>query len=160
MKLSKAIVGAALLFIGAAAAAEEVDIHKLAWLEGLWTGTKNGIEMEERWSSTKGGALLGMHRDVKDGRMISYEFLRIGTTKEGAFYFASPRSQAPTPFKLVTLGDKRVVFENNEHDFPKRILYWLDQSGALHARIEGPLKGKEVAEEWVWRKSAAPGSSL
>jgi hypothetical protein len=24
----------------------------------------------------------------------------------------------------------------------------------LHARIEGPIKGKDVSEEWVWKKSA------
>jgi hypothetical protein len=160
MKFSRTILSATLIFIGTIAGAEEVDIQKLGWLEGLWTGTKNGIETEERWSSAKGGALLGTHRDVKKDRMISYEFLRIDTTKEGTFYFASPRSQTPTPFKLVSMDVKRVVFENNNHDFPKRILYWLDQSGALHARIEGSLRGKEVVEEWVWRKSVASGSGL
>lgn len=136
------------------ARSEDVDLSKLSWLEGLWTGTKDGIEMEERWTSTKGGALLGTHRDVKNGRMVSFEFFRIDTTKDGAFYFASPRAATPTPFKLVTLEDKRVVFENKAHDFPQRILYWLDATGALHARIEGPLRGKEVAEEWVWKKTA------
>ena len=47
---------------------------------------------------------------------------------------------------------RRAVFENRQHDFPQRILYWLDASGAMHARIEGPQGGKTVSEEWVWRK--------
>jgi hypothetical protein len=135
-------------------AAEEFDLSRLSWLEGLWTGTKDGVEMEERWTSTKGGALLGMHRDVKDGRMVSFEFFRVDATKEGMFYFASPRSVAPTPFRLVAMSDRQVTFENKTHDFPQRILYWLDDHGALHARIEGPIKGKDVSEEWVWKKSA------
>jgi hypothetical protein len=93
-----------------------------------------------------------MHKDVKNGRMVSFEFLRIEATKEGTVYFASPRSAAATPFKLATLSDRKVAFENRTHDFPQRILYWLDDQGALHARIEGSQAGKELHEEWVWTK--------
>ena len=73
--------------------AADVDLASLSWLEGLWAGSKDGVEMEERWSSTQGGALLGTHKDVKDGRMVSYEFFRIDSTQDGAFYFASPRAR-------------------------------------------------------------------
>jgi hypothetical protein len=85
--------------------------------------------------------------------MVSFEFLRIQATPEGVVYFASPRGAAPTPFKLAELGEKRVVFENRQHDFPQRILYWLDPAGTLHARIEGPQGGKTVSEEWVWTRA-------
>ena len=74
-------------------------------------------------------------------------------TDAGTVYFASPRSAPPTAFKLIETGDKRVVFENKNHDFPQRILYWTDAKGALHARIEGPQGGKTVAEEWVWTRA-------
>ena len=47
----------------------------------------------------------------------------------------------------------KAVFENPAHDFPQRILYWLDGAGALHARIEGPQDGKAVGEEWVWTRA-------
>jgi hypothetical protein len=46
------------------------------------------------------------------------------------------------------------VFQNREHGFPQRILYWQDAQGALHARIEGPQGGKAVSEEWVRTKQA------
>ena len=48
---------------------------------------------------------------------------------------------------------RRAVFENKQHDFPQRILYWLDAKGALRARIEEPQGGKTASEEWVWTKS-------
>ena len=98
--------------------------------------------MEEHWTSVRGGALLALHRDVKGERMLSWEFLRVQATPEGTFYFASPRSKPPVAFKLKELGERRVVFENPEHDFPQRILYWLDAAGAMHARIEGSQGGK------------------
>ena len=129
------------------------DIARLAWLEGRWEGTQGGVAMEEHWTAPRGGALLGVHRDVKNGRMVSFEFLRIQATPEGVVYFASPNGAAVTPFKLAELGEKRVVFENRQHDFPQRILYWLDPGGALHARIEGPQGGKTVSEEWVWTRA-------
>jgi hypothetical protein len=127
-------------------------VETLAWLEGTWSGEKDGIHMEEMWTGPRGGALLGLHRDVEGARMVSWEFLRVEATDAGVFYHASPRSAPPTAFKLVETGDKRAVFENREHDFPQRILYWIDGTGALHARIEGPRGGKTVAEEWVWTR--------
>jgi hypothetical protein len=94
-----------------------------------------------------------MHKDVKAGALSGFEFLRIETAKDGRIvYLASPQGRPPTPFWLSEAASKRVVFENKEHDFPTRILYWLDASGALHARIEGNLKGQPAQEEWVWTK--------
>jgi hypothetical protein len=129
------------------------SVEALAWMEGAWAGEKDGVAMEELWTAPRGGALLGLHRDVKAGRMVSWEFQRIQATPDGIFYYASPQSAPPTPFKLVETGDKRAVFENKAHDFPQRILYWADAKGALHARIEGPQGGRTVSEEWVWTKS-------
>jgi Domain of unknown function (DUF6265) len=135
------------------AQARKPAIEELAWLEGHWEGASGGLSMEEQWTSVKGGALLGVHRDVKGDRMVSFEFLRIEAVPEGVVYFASPRSRPPVPFKLVESGARRAVFENRQHDFPQRILYWLDAEGALHARIEGPQGGKTASEEWVWKKA-------
>lgn len=128
------------------------EVERLAWMEGRWVGEKDGVGTEERWTGPLGGALLGLRGDVKGDRLVSWEFLRIASTGEGTFYFASPRSAPPTPFKLVEIGEKRAVFENRQHDFPQRILYWLDPAGALHARIEGPDSGRTVSEEWVWTR--------
>jgi hypothetical protein len=154
MSRPMAIVAALALLASSplAAPAPPGGVATLAWMEGAWSGEKDGVAMEEVWTGPRGGALLGLHRDVKGARMLSWEFLRIQATDAGIVYFASPRSAPPTPFALIEAGDKRVVFENKEHDFPQRILYWVDAKGALHARIEGPQGGKTVAEEWVWTK--------
>ena len=145
--------GLMLLVAVLGAAAPAGDVARLGWLEGRWVGEKDGVSMEELWTAPRGGALLGLHSDVKAGRLVSWEFLRIAESGDGVTYFASPRSAAPTPFKLVEMGDRRVVFENRQHDFPQRILYWLDAPGALHARIEGPQGDRAVSEEWVWPRA-------
>jgi hypothetical protein len=137
---------------GRVKADDKASLAGLSWLEGSWSGEKDGTTSEEHWTSPAGGALVGMHKDVKGGKARGFEFLRIVETPEGIAYLASPGGRPPTAFKLVESAGKRVVFENKAHDFPQRILYWLDEKGALHARIEGTMQGKAMHEEWVWTK--------
>jgi hypothetical protein len=128
------------------------DIAAVAWMAGSWQGSDGGMEMEEVWLPPKGGAMLGLHRDVAKGRMVSFEFLRIEADKEGLVYLAQPRGRAATPFRLIEVSKIRAVFANPAHDFPQRILYWLANDGRLHAKIEGSQGGKAVSQEWTWSR--------
>ena len=133
---------------------DPAGISTLAWLAGSWGATADGIASEEHWTGTEGDGLVGMHKDVKAGKMVGFEFLRIEEDAEQRVCFVSmPGGAPPTSFCAIELGEKRVVFENRQHDFPQRILYWLEGE-KLHARIEGPLHGQEVTEEWVWSRAA------
>jgi hypothetical protein len=140
------------LVLGVSASAATPELQKLSWMAGSWSGTKDGVEIEEVWLEPKGSTMLAVHRDMRKGRTISFEFLRIEATDDAITYWASPRGRPATPFRMVELNDKRVVFESAEHDFPSRIIYWLTKDGSLHARIEGKLKGQPAAEEWQWRR--------
>ncbi len=131
------------------------DLSELVWLAGSWAGTQNGVEMEELWQAPKGNTMLGLHRDVAGGRTVSFEFLRIEATPDGITYWASPQGRPATPFKLVELRGNRVVFENAKHDFPQRIIYWLSDDSALHAKIEGTIKNKPASKEWTWQRVPA-----
>lgn len=158
--------GAILVLVALASAALRAEapapplptrVADLAWLAGDWAGTVGDLEMEETWLAPKGGALLGLHRDVRAGAeraMASFEYMRIAETPAGIVFYGSPGGKPPTPFALVESGERRAVFANPGHDYPQRIAYWLDQSGALHARIEGA--GGADPEEWVWRPAPPP----
>ena len=128
------------------------DLSSLSWIAGTWTGVQGKVEMEEHWLPAKGNMMLGLHRDVVGPKTVMFEYLRIEATPDAITYWASPKGRPATPFRLKESGENRVVFENPEHDFPQRIIYWLDKDGALHAKIEGTQNGKVVAEEWTWRK--------
>ena len=80
------------------------------------------------------------------------QVLEAEARRAGADYVAQPGGRPPTRFTLVESSARRAVFANPAHDFPQRILYWLDDAGALHARVEGPKGGKTVGMEWTWRK--------
>lgn len=128
------------------------SVQDLGWLEGCWSGVDGGVEMEEHWTSASGGALLGMHKDVQDGRMVAFEFPRIVVVPEkGVCYLANPNDAGVTQFCAIEIAARRAVFENRQHDFPQRILYWRTEDERLHARIEGTDGGREMAQDWVWR---------
>jgi hypothetical protein len=55
---------------------------------------------------------------------------------------------------MIEQSNQRVVFENAEHDFPRRIIYWISDDKSLHAKVEGTLGGKPASEEWTWRRRA------
>ena len=147
-------VGLFIAVFALTASAQQASLDRLAWMAGTWTGTTaEGIEMVEHWTDPKGGVMLGLHRDVKAERAISYEFLRIQATPAGIVLFASPRGAPATPFPMAEQGVERIVFANPAHDFPQRIIYRLTPDGSLNARVEGIVKGKTRSEEWTWKRS-------
>ncbi len=147
------IVILALVGFSLGVGARATDLSGLAWMAGEWSGVQGGVEMEEFWQKPKGNFMLGLHRDVARGRTVSFAFMRIEATPEAITYWASPGGRPATPFRLIEQKEKRVVFENAKHDFPQRVIYWLSDDGALHAKIEGTVNGKTSAEEWTWRRA-------
>lgn len=134
--------------------APKPTLEALAWMAGSWAGTTGGVDMEEHWTAPKGHSMIGVHRDVGNGRTIAFEFLRIEQQGDQIVYLSMPNGRSPaTPFPLKEVSGLRVVFENPAHDFPQRIIYWKDGQD-LRARIEGTVNGKPGSEEWRWRPGA------
>ena len=69
---------------------------------------------------------------------------------------AQPLGRQATAFRFKEATDGKIVFENPDHDFPQRIMYWMDESGKLAARIEGKQNGKQAASEWRWQRASIP----
>jgi hypothetical protein len=129
-------------------------VSQLSWLAGSWASDTAGTRIEEHWMAPLGGEMVGMHRDVVRGKAASFEFFRIVDEPGGFAYLSSPKGRPATRFGLKEIAARKVVFENPTHDFPQRVLYWLDEKGSLHARIEGTWNGKPESEDWEWRRDA------
>ena len=95
--------------------------------------------------------MLGLNTTVVEGRTRGFEFLRIRMQDGKIEYVAMPGGRGETAFVLVEQSEKRLVFANPEHDFPQRILYWLDGE-RLHARIEGEENGETKGFGWFWER--------
>jgi hypothetical protein len=123
------------------------------WMVGSWQLDGGGMHVEEHWTADDGGIMLGMSKTVPEKGKTTFEFLRITEVDGRLAYLAMPQGRPATVFPLKTAEATRLVFENPEHDFPQRILYW--RSGEqLCARIEGMLEGKPAGEEWCYARMA------
>ncbi len=123
----------------------EPKIEDLAFMSGHWAA--DGVE--EVWLAPTADLMTGMNRTVNRSGRASFEFFRIAQTSEGIIYFTQPGGRPALPFKLTELTPNRAVFSNPEHDFPKRILYFL-RDAKLCARIDGGEGTK--GQEWCWAK--------
>lgn len=129
----------------------------LSWLSGDWCGERNGVQNEEHWSSEKAGVMLGWHRDIRDGRLLGFEFMRITRNDDGLQFRAQPNGKPETVFPATHHAIGEIVFEQPAHDFPKRVRYALSHGGQLLARVDdGSEDG--VAMEWTWSRCAAGGN--
>ena len=154
-KLLGTIAGALLPFaFGAPAQTPKPTINDLSFLAGCWEMKTNKREINEQWMKPSGGMMLGIGRTVADGKVREYEFTQIREDKDGTiFYVAKPSGQEEGSFKLVKLQNKEAVFENPEHDFPQRVIYRLQSEGALFARVEGNVKGKNRGIDYPYKRA-------
>ena len=100
-------------------------ITDLAWLTGDWQTAPGGRrQVDEHWTVPFGGVMMGVSRTVSGGKMTEFEYLRIVERADGIFYIAHPNARTPgTEFKLTKVTPDQAIFENPQHDFPKRIIY-------------------------------------
>ena len=79
--------------------------------------------------------------------------LLIKRIESGFSYRAAPTGQEPTTFRSIELRDRRVTFENPEHDYPQRIIYSQPSADQLSARIEGVEDGEQKSSVWRFNRS-------
>ncbi|HEY3515848.1 MAG TPA: DUF6265 family protein [Gammaproteobacteria bacterium] len=66
----------------------------------------------------------------------------MGYLPDGKLAFtAHPSGQASAVFTLLRITQTEAVFEDLEHDFPRRVAYAKEGESKLRARIEGTLDG-------------------
>jgi hypothetical protein len=144
--MNRILAGTIFLFLVSTA---HGDLSALQWLAGCWTQDGRDAGSVEQWTSPAGGTMLGMNRIVSDGRTVAFEYMRIAVNKDDMVEFiALPSGQETARFKLVSMNENKVVFENPEHDFPTRIIYRLLRDGSLLGRIEGIDKGTPRTAEF------------
>ncbi|HWA06910.1 MAG TPA: DUF6265 family protein [Ignavibacteria bacterium] len=144
-----------ILFITTMAESQEkTPMQKLLWIVDSWVSPDGSDSRSyEEWKVTGDNLYEGSSKTIKNGEVIFSEILKIENTPEGIYYVADvPHNPAPVKFQLTSVSDSSAVFENPEHDFPKKITYLLEE-GNLHAFIEGPGKdGKMKKIDFYFNK--------
>ncbi len=138
MKLTLIIVMVFMFAAGVSAQSVEQDFEKSTKiLAGEWK--LDGKEVYESWR-TDGGSFVGKGFRIRDNVESVTETLEVKVIDGAVYYLATVPNQnngAAVRFKLSSVTDDSVVFENPDHDFPKKIVYRRSGADALVAEVTG-----------------------
>lgn len=116
-------------------------IAHASWISGVWigtAGTTGQTTVEERWTPSAGGSMIGISRTLRGTAMSGFEFLCIVERGGTLIYAAMPNGRTPpTHFTLTAVTADSATFENPSHDFPKMVRYTKRTDGSLETTIAG-----------------------
>lgn len=72
------------------------SIADVRWLAGGWVTDANPVDIEQRWTTPAGGAMLAVSRTVEGDKMVAFEYLRIVERDGGLVYIAQPGGRPAT----------------------------------------------------------------
>jgi hypothetical protein len=126
------------LSLSAGGQSATTSLSDIAWIGGDWQTPPGGrARIEEHWTGVSGGTMMGVSRTVAGEKTVEFEYLRIEQRADAIYYVAHPKARCPgTDFKLTKASASEAVFENPQHDFPKRIIYRKTENG-ITASIDG-----------------------
>jgi uncharacterized protein YciI len=112
------------------------------FLIGTWK--MENQEIYEHWDKLNENTLKGFSYKLKDGQMIISEYLDITKVNKEVIYTATVIQQNQgkgVSFKLIK-ADSTFVFENPDHDFPKKIVYQKLNETQIFVQVsDGKQKG-------------------
>jgi hypothetical protein len=128
----------------------QTDLSQLEWLTGIWnrTNAKPGRSGVEIWKKKSADEFVGKGINLRGTDTVFVEKLKI-IVKEGAVFYVAdvPENKEPVLFKATSVTASSVVFENPQHDFPKKITYELDGK-----KLKAVSGGGNSMEFWFERK--------
>ncbi len=153
------LLTAMLLGCGWSAPAQAKTLADVAFMSGCWRGRLEGSDwIEERYGPPAAGLMMGTSQTVEDQKTTFFEFIQIVEKDGEVEMIPAPGGQKSVSFRLVRVEGKKAVFENLEHDFPKRIIYQLKDDGSLFARVEGAKP--EQAMDFSMKPVSCSGTNL
>jgi uncharacterized protein YciI len=124
------------------------NLKPLYWLADDWVLLRNGQASQsyESWQYVNDSLFQATSFTLRpNGDTLVTETIDL-TVQNGAIHYIptvkGQNDNKPVPFRLAEQEGVSWVFENPDHDFPKRIRYALVGHDTLHAQISG--SGKEI----------------
>jgi hypothetical protein len=154
MKFAWIVAASLALLAGAVAWAEDADtedakptVAQLDWLAGTWRGTANdGAEWETIYTPPTGGMVLSASKEMKGGRTVMYDFERFQQKGDDVVMVPYPFGKKSVEFTLTSYDAdaKKAIFENPEHDFPRKFTYQRTADDKLSIALVGDMGGGDV----------------
>jgi rhodanese-related sulfurtransferase len=129
-------------------------IQRVAWLQGCWESASNERVVEEHWMAPRGTSMVGVGRTVRGADLVEYELVVIREQDGRLAYEAHPSGQPTATFLSETVADDAVVFQNLQHDFPKRVGYERAGPDEIVAWIDAGPDSERPRTEFAYKRAA------
>ncbi|MDZ4711674.1 MAG: DUF6265 family protein [bacterium] len=121
----------------------DFNLSLLEWLIGQWEGLQGSGVYHEEWEKVDDKELKGKAYTIKGGEITNPEKLNIKVDDSGVNYIAEvSHNESPVAFALTRYDENTFVFENPNHDFPKKITYVKMNENEFLATVEAEKNGK------------------
>lgn len=131
------------------------------FLEGTWK--MENKELYEHWDKLNDLNLKGFSYSLTNGQMMVMEYLNIIQSENEIVYTATVINQNQgrgIDFKL-TRADNAYIFENPDHDFPKKIVYQMLNETEMFVEVsDGDKKGFSYKMKKQLKETTEKDSSI
>src|SRR5687768_5588828 len=143
------VVAAFLVGRGSMATSPGSKLEQLGFLAGSWEWQVGNTTMEEHWTHPAGGCMMGLMRQVTDGKPGIREFLLLEETDAGMVMtvkHVGPKFEdipgRTFQLKLGKFDGKEANFENQGDGSLKSVTYRKQDDGGLYAAIRVDRNGQ------------------
>ncbi|GGM86084.1 hypothetical protein GCM10010967_17840 [Dyadobacter beijingensis] len=131
------------------------DFEKLAPITGTWVTKRSRGDIYETWKRTSKKEFAGLSFTLAGVDTTPLEKVRLYITGSEIVYAPVAIGQNDDKevlFRLKSIEGGRFVFENLQHDFPKRIVYDFKTNDSLYAHIEGEVNGQSRRVNYPYKR--------
>ena len=136
------------------------DFEELKPIVGTWLNKRPRGDIYETWTRKTETEFAGMSYTVVSagvaaGDTTPLEKVRLYIQGGQIVYApvaAGQNEDKEVLFKLKSIEGKRFIFENLQHDFPKRIVYDFRSNDSLYAHIEGEVQSRQRRVDYPYRR--------
>jgi len=119
-------------------AEQKQSLEEMRWMIGSWEQRGDRSTVRETWRKLHADAYRGSGVTIRNnsGEANSEESMLLTVMSGEIFYFAKVDQHAlPIAFRLVDSSANHAVFENRDHDFPKRLAYKRKSSEEIEVHV-------------------------
>ncbi len=133
---------------------DKETFNRLAALQGTWMMKTPRSIIFESWQQANDTLMQVTSYRLKGIDMQLQERIAVTINNGGIYYTSLVEGQnngQAISFRLTRATENEFVFENPQHDFPKRIVYKIAAADSLHAFIDDGASSKKRSDFYYKR---------
>lgn len=131
------------------------SMDQAEWLIGSWFNESDDVVSYEIWKKYNDTLFIGRSYSIRGVDTVSSEYIKLVQYGDSINYIPTVPDQnmgKAVAFKLIFMNADKMVFENQEHDFPQTIAYQQLSPDSMSAEISGMIKGEYHARQFPMRR--------